>query len=34
MAADLSRGATPLPPEPIPYYRHDRATAAAARIPA
>jgi choline dehydrogenase len=26
-AADLIRGVTPLPPEPIPFFRHDAATA-------
>jgi len=28
-AADLIRGATPLPPEPLPFYRHVRDAAAA-----
>ncbi|HEX8024884.1 MAG TPA: GMC oxidoreductase, partial [Candidatus Limnocylindrales bacterium] len=29
-AADLIRGDTPLPPEPIPYYRAEAASAGAA----
>ena len=29
-AADLILGNTPLPPEPVPFYRHGHAEAAAA----